>query len=117
MLPYDRRLKERSQQLRGDMTAAERFLWSKLRMKQIKGYWFYRQKPVGEYVADFYCPKAKLVVEVDGGQHFTQEVIEYDRVRNEYMAGMGLRVLRFTNIEVLSNIEGVLEVIERKILD
>jgi very-short-patch-repair endonuclease len=117
MLPYDRRLKERSQQLREDMTAAERFLWSKIRMKQLNGYWFYRQKPVGEYVADFYCPKAKLVVEVDGGQHFSKEIIKYDRVRNEYMASMGLRVLRFTNTEVLQNIEGVIEVIERNILD
>jgi very-short-patch-repair endonuclease len=115
MLPYDRRLKERSQQLREDMTAAEGFLWSKIRMKQLNGYWFYRQKPVGEYIADFYCPKAKLVIEVDGGQHFSDEKIEYDRVRNKYMEGLGLVVKRFTNIEVLTNIEGVLEIIENEL--
>ena len=115
MLPYDRRLRERSQELRKGMTAAETFLWSKIRMKQVKGHWFYRQKPVGEYIADFYCPAAKLVVEVDGGQHFTDEMIEYDRERNEYMAGLGLRVLRFTNTEVLTNIEGVLEKIENEL--
>lgn len=109
MLPYDRKLKERSQQLRGDITAGEEFLWSKIRAKQIKGCWFYRQKPVGEYIADFYCPKAKLVVEVDGGHHFSNETVEYDKVRNEYMAGMGLRVQRFTNKQVLTNIETVLE--------
>ena len=117
MLPYDRRLKERSQQLRENLTAAETFLWSKIRMRQVKGYWFYRQKPIGEYIADFYCPKAKLVVEVDGGQHYSNEVIEYDKVRNEYMAGLGLRVLRFTNVDVLTNVEGVIDIIERNILD
>jgi very-short-patch-repair endonuclease len=117
MLPYDRKLKEHSQQLRKGMTVAETFLWSKIRMKQIKGHWFYRQKPVGKYIADFYCPKAKLVVEVDGGQHFSDEIAEYDKVRNEYMAGLGLRVIRFTNVEVLTNIKGVIEVIERNMLD
>ena len=116
MLPYDRRLKERSQQLRRDMTAAEEFLWSKIKAKQIKGCWFYRQKPVGEYIADFYCPKAKLVVEVDGGHHFSNETVEYDKVRNEYIAGMGLRVLRFTNKQVLTNIEAVLERIRKEVI-
>ncbi len=115
MLPYDRKLKERSQQLRLGMTAAETFLWSKIKVKQVKSHWFYRQKPVGEYIADFYCPAAKLVIEVDGGQHFSDEMIEYDSVRNEYMVSLGLRVLRFTNTEVLTNIEGVLERIEREL--
>jgi very-short-patch-repair endonuclease len=115
MLPYNRRLRERSQQLRKTMTAAETLLWSKVRMKQVKGCWFYRQKPVGEYIADFYCPKAKLVVEVDGGQHFSDEVIEYDRARDKYMANLGLKILRFTNIDVLTNIDGVNELIEREI--
>jgi very-short-patch-repair endonuclease len=116
VLPYDKKLRERSQQLRKDMTAAETFLWSKIRMKQVKGCWFYRQKTIGEYIADFYCPSAKLVVEVDGGQHFNDEVAEYDKIRNEYMAGLGLRVLRFTNIDVLTNIDGVIHVIEKNIL-
>jgi very-short-patch-repair endonuclease len=91
------------------MTDAEKLLWSKLRMKQVHEQIFYRQKPIGEYIADFYCPKAKLVVEIDGGQHFSDESIEYDKVRSEFMAGMGLRVLRFTNTEVLTNVEGVLD--------
>jgi len=115
MLPYDRRLRERSQQLRKTLTTAEVFLWSKIRMKQVKGRWFYRQKSLGEYIADFYCPAAKLVVEVDGGRHFSGEIIEYDRVRSEYMAGLGLKVLRFTNEEVLTDIKGVLEVIESNV--
>jgi len=117
MIPYDRKLTERSQQLRKNMTLAETLLWSKIRMKQLKNRWFYRQKPIGEYIADFYCPRAKLVIEVDGGQHFHKEMIKYDGLRNEYMTSLGLRVLRFTNIEVLTNINGVIEVIERNILD
>lgn len=115
MLPYDRKLRRRSQQLRKGMTAAEEFLWSKIRMKQVKGCWFYRQKTVGEYIADFYCSRGKLVVEVDGGQHFNDEAMEYDKIRNEYMASLGLRVIRFTNTEVLTNIDGVLDEIERNI--
>jgi very-short-patch-repair endonuclease len=109
MLPYNKKLKKLAQQLRDNMTDAENHLWWKLRTKQINGLMFYRQKPIGEYILDFYCPKEKLVVEVDGGQHFTDEIMEYDRVRNEYMAALGLRVLRFTNTEVLTNISGVLE--------
>ena len=115
MLPYDRKLRDRSRQLRKNMTAAERFLWSKIRGKQIKECWFYSQKTIGEYIADFYCPRAKLVVEVDGGQHYYDENIEYDKVRNQYMACFGLKVLRFTTTEVLSNIEGVIETIERHV--
>jgi len=115
VLPYDRKLRERSQQLRKTMTASETFLWSKIRMKQLKGCWFYRQKTIGEYIADFYCPRARLVIEVDGRQHFNDEISGYDRVRSEYMTGLGLKVLRFNNVDVLTNIEGVIEVIERNI--
>jgi very-short-patch-repair endonuclease len=117
MLPYDRKLKERSQQLRKSMTEAEVLLWSRIRMKQIKGHWFYRQKPIGEYIADFYCPQSRLVVEVDGGQHYSSEIVEYDKVRNEYMKCLGLKVLRFPNTEVLTNIKGVIEVIESNMVD
>jgi very-short-patch-repair endonuclease len=110
------RIKERSRQLRGDLTKAERLLWSKIRMRQIEECWFYRQKPIGKYVADFYCPRAKLVIEVDGGQHFAKEKVEYDRIRDEYMGSLGLKVLRFNNVEVMKNIEGVVERIELEVL-
>ena len=113
MLPYDRKLRERSQQLRKNMTAAETFLWSKIKMKQLKGHWFYRQKTIGEYIADFYCPWAKLVIEVDGGQHFTYETASNDRIRDEYMRNLGLNILRFSNSDVLKNTDGVTEAIYR----
>ena len=109
MLPYNENLKQRSKQLRNNMTDAEKHLWTKLRMGQLKGCHFYRQKPIGEYIVDFFCPRAKLVVEVDGGQHFSDETIEYDKIRDEYMRSLGLKVLRFTNTEVMKNIDGVVE--------
>ncbi len=109
MLPYSRNLKQYSRQLRENMTDAERHLWAKIRMKQLKGYQFYRQKPIGDYIVDFFCPKAKLVIEVDGSQHFSGEMTEDDRMRNEYMSSFGLRVLRFTNTDVLTHIERVIE--------
>jgi len=115
MLPYSGNLKQHSRQLRENMTDAERHLWAKIRMKQLKGYQFYRQKPIGDYIVDFFCPRAKLVIEVDGSQHFSDEMIEYDRIRDEYLSSLGLRVLRFTNTEVLTHIDGVVERIEEEI--
>ena len=109
MLPYNKNLKQPSRQLRENMTDAERHLWAKIRMKQLKGYQFYRQKPVGDYIVDFFCPRAKLVIEVDGSQHFSDEMTVYDRIRDESLRSLGLKVLRFTNTEVLTNTEGVLE--------
>jgi len=109
MLPYNKNLKEHARQLRENMTDAERHLWAKIRMKQLKDYQFYRQKPIGDYIVDFFCPKAKLIIEVDGSQHFVNETIEYDRIREEYVSSLGLKVLRFTNTEVLKHVEGVVE--------
>ncbi len=115
MLPYNTNLKPRSQELRNNMTTAEVLLWSKINNNRINGHRFYRQKPVGDYIADFYCPKAKLVIEVDGGQHSKNENVEYDRIREKYMESLGLRILRFTNKDVLTNIHMVLETISSKI--
>ena len=78
-------------------------------MKQLNSCQFYRQKTIGNYIVDFYCPGAKLVIEVDGSQHYSEEMMEKDRVRDEYMRNHGLKVLRFDDIGVLTNIEGVVE--------
>jgi very-short-patch-repair endonuclease len=115
MIPYNKNLKERAQQLRDNMTDAERQPWAKIRMNQLNGYRFYRQKPVGDYIVDFFCPKAKLIIEVDGSQHFDNETIEYDRLRGDYISSLGLKVLRFTNAEVLEHVEGVVERIEEEV--
>jgi very-short-patch-repair endonuclease len=113
MLPYSKSLKEYSRKLRRNMTDAEKLLWSKLRGRQLKGFQFNRQKPIGNYIVDFYCRKAKLVIEVDGSQHYQHDGREKDKVRDAYMSQLGLRVLRFSDRDVLVNIDGVFEVISR----
>ncbi len=115
MLPYNVNLKQLSRQLRKNMTDAEKHLWAKIRMKQLKGYQFYRQKPIGDYIVDFFCPKEKLVVEIDGSQHLSDEMAEYDRIRDEYLSSLGLRILRFTNTDIMTRIDGVIKSIEEKI--
>ena len=115
MLPYNKDIKQLSRNLRSNMTDAEMLLWSKLRGKQLKGFQFYRQKIIGDYIADFYCPKARLVIEVDGGQHFDVEAREKDRERDCYMTKAEITVLRVSNSDVLGNIEAVLEMIWSKI--
>jgi len=107
MLFYNTKLKKYSQELRKNMTDAEMLLWSKLRRKQLKGYQFYRQRIIDNYIADFYCAKSSLVIELDGGQHYTDEGMEADKERDNYMKRQGLKVLRFSDREVLKNIEGV----------
>jgi very-short-patch-repair endonuclease len=113
MLSYNKNLRNYSRSLRRDMTEAEKLLWSKLKYKQLKGFQFNRQKPIGNYIVDFYCLSAKLVIELDGGQHYTEENRLKDKVRDEYMAGIGLRVLRFSDRDVFENIDGVVEMIMR----
>jgi very-short-patch-repair endonuclease len=91
------------------MTEAESFLWQRIRRKQLKGCQFYRQKNIGNYIVDFYCPSAKVIVELDGGQHYTQEGISRDQVRDKYLESLGFTILRFSDREVFKNMEGVLE--------
>jgi very-short-patch-repair endonuclease len=100
-------LTDRGRELRRNSTDAENLLWSRLRAKQLKGLKFRRQHPLGKYIVDFICSKEKLIIEVDGGQHTKEK----DKKREEYLKEQGYNVLRFCNNEVLTNIEGVLEVI------
>ena len=109
MLPFDRKLKPLSRNLRSNMTDAEQLIWSKIRRKQIKDVQFYRQKNIGHYIVDFYCPKGKLVIEIDGGQHYEKEGMDKDRKRDDYLQGLGLNVMRFSDIDVLKNINEILE--------
>jgi len=109
MLEYNLILKTPSQELRKNMTDAERLLWSRLRGKQLLGVQFYRQKPIGHYIVDFYAPAAKLVIEVDGSQHHELEQRQKDIARDRYLADEGLIVMRFDNGQVLNALEAVLE--------
>lgn len=107
MLPYNKKLKPLSQKLRSSMTDAERALWGRLRRKQLSNLQFYRQKPLGQFIVDFYCPSARLVIEIDGGQHYCPQGLESDSRRDCYLKEMGLSVLRFSNHDVLANTDGV----------
>jgi very-short-patch-repair endonuclease len=109
MLPYNKELKQCAKTLRRNMTDAERLLWSKIRRKQIKGYQFYRQKNIGNYIVDFYCPARNLVIEVDGGQHYIEAGKAKDKGRGAYLEELGLVMLRFSDREVLTDTNGVLE--------
>ena len=112
-LPYSRNLKQPSRDLRTGMTDAERKLWSHLRGKQILGIQFYRQKPLGPYVVDFYAPAAKLVIEVDGSQHYEPDHARRDAERDASLASQGVLVLRFDNRQVLLETVAVIAEIMR----
>ena len=93
------------------MTFAEKKLWyGYLRTFQHR---VYRQRPIHHYIVDFYCPKLKLVIEIDGESHFTPEAQEYDQKRTEILEGYSLKVLRFTNEQVINNFEGVYRMIQK----
>ena len=97
------------------MTDAERKIWMYIREKQIKNLQFYRQKIIGNYIVDFYCPARKIIIEVDGGQHFEEEGLCQDKIRDKYLSSLGFKVLRFNNLEVLQNIEGVYQRISEEL--
>ena len=94
--------------LRKSQTDAEKKLWLRLRSKYFFGYKFYRQYGIGPCIADFYCPKLKLVVEADGGQHFENKTVQYDQKRSEFFAKLDIAVARFSNNDILKNIDAVL---------
>ena len=99
----------RAQELRNNATDVERRLWQHLSRRQLGGFKFSRQMPVGPFICDFMCRERKLVVELDGGQH--GEKIEEDASRTRFIEAEGFRVIRFWNNDVLSNVEGVLQTV------
>ncbi|MDO8445443.1 MAG: DUF559 domain-containing protein [Deltaproteobacteria bacterium] len=100
--------------LRKRFTEVERLLWWHLRARQIEGFKFRRQEPIGRYIVDFVCFESKVIIEVDGGQHSIET--EKDKKRDEWLKSEGFKVFRFWNNEVLTNTEGVLEVIRTNCL-
>jgi very-short-patch-repair endonuclease len=112
-IPYDPRLKDRARELRKNMTAPEKKLWNDyLRDHRLT---FLRQKPIAFFIADFYCSHAKLVIEIDGDSHFNEFGKGYDEDRTTVLEEYGLRVLRFTNEDVMSRFDGVVEIIEKEV--
>ncbi|HBK66849.1 MAG TPA: endonuclease [Cyanobacteria bacterium UBA9226] len=112
-LPYNPALVARAKELRKNMTPAEKKLWyGYLRTFQFR---VLRQRPIDHFIVDFYCPSLKLVIEVDGESHFTDEEKAWDRERTERLEGYGLTIIRFTNEQVLRDFEGVCAAIQSAI--
>ena len=116
-LPYNRRLKPIARQLRQNMTRSETLLWQHLKGKQIQGYDFDRQRPIDEYIVDFYCKQLKLAIEIDGASHDGDEAQEQDRYRQERLEAIGVRFLRFRDEDVRCRLDDVLQAIEAWVLN
>ncbi|MCB2221686.1 MAG: endonuclease domain-containing protein [Bacteroidetes bacterium] len=106
---------EKAEMLRRKMTDPEKKLWGCVKDNQLKGYKIRRQHPIDVYVVDFYCHKAKLVIEIDGENHSLKEVREKDQSRTAELNELGLKVIRFTNSEVMDNIDDVLNIISQNL--
>jgi len=115
MLHYEPKLKSFARSLRHNQTESEQRLWSRLRGKQLHGIQFYRQKPLGNYIVDFYAPKVKLVIEVDGSQHQDAHNEQRDIDRDNFLRENGLQVMRFDSRQVLTETEAVVQVIYERV--
>jgi very-short-patch-repair endonuclease len=104
-------MRKHARALRTNMTLAERIIWRAVRAHRLNGVGFRRQAPIGPYIADFVSHTAMLVIEIDGGQHFEQGHERRDAIRDRYLSHLGFRVLRFNNLDVMRNREGVLTMI------
>ncbi len=108
--------KEKRRILRKNTTASEKIVWTYLRRKQILSERFLRQFSVEYYVLDFYCPRLKLAIEIDGDSHFiNQDVIDYDKERQDFIENLGIEFLRFRNEEVFADNDGVINSITQKV--
>lgn len=102
-------LESRRRDLRVKQTEAEKILWQKLRSRQINGFKFFRQYSIGKYIADFYCSELRLVIELDGSQHYEENVFEYDKIREEFMKSLDIKTIRFNNLDVFKSLDEVME--------
>jgi len=113
---YNPKLKQRARELRKNSTLSEVLLWEELKSRKMLGYKFLRQKPIGNYIVDFFSNKLKLVIEIDGDSH-TEEKFEYDINRQKWLESRGVNVLRFNDLEVKKDMDNVLSAIEGWIVD
>jgi len=110
-------LKEKRSELRKNMSPPEARLWVELSNKKLNGYKFRRQHSIGNYIVDFYCPKAKLIVEIDGKTHLDPSTEHNDFVRDEYLKNLGYRILRFDNKDILNQFPYIIVEIENALLE
>ena len=111
IIPYNPRLKELARKLRKEMTFSEILLWQELKGGQLMAYDFDRQRPIDEYILDFYCKDLMLAIEVDGDSHTQGEIADNDIVRQEKLESLGVNVLRFDDLDVKKDMSFVLETI------
>ncbi|MEE1962564.1 endonuclease domain-containing protein [Allomuricauda taeanensis] len=112
IIKYNPKLKELARQLRNNATRSEVLLWQKLKRDQMHGYDFHRQKPIDEYIVDFFCNRLRLAIEVDGYSHEILEVWEKDVKKTNRLNELGIHVLRFSDHQVFKDMENVLRTIE-----
>ena len=112
---YNPKLKDLAKNLRNNSTRAEITLWNHLKGKKLKGYDFHRQKPIENFIVDFFCNKLILAIELDGYTHGFEEVLVKDEIKEKRLTDLGVTVLRFTDRDVIDNIESVLKSIEDSI--
>jgi len=109
IIPFKPELKEKARELRSNSTLSEVLLWNKIKRKQIKGYQFLRQKPMNNYIVDFFCYRLMLAIEIDGDSHIDNE--NADLKRQEMLESLGINFLRFSDNEVKRNLNGVVQTI------
>lgn len=112
IIPYNPKIKELAKELRNNATKAEVFLWQKIKRKQFYGYDFHRQKPIDNYIVDFFCNELMLGIEIDGYSHQIVEVFEKDVVKEQKIRSLGISLLRFTDRQIYNDMENVLRAIE-----
>jgi len=111
IIPYKPRLKKLARKLRNESTLTEIMLWYELKGRKLRGYDFDRQKPIDDYIVDFYCKDLQLAIEIDGESHIGEE--EYDKARQIRLESLGVRFLRFDSMEVRYNLDKVIKEIEK----
>ncbi len=112
IIPYNPKLKQRARDLRNNSTLSEILLWKHLKSKQVRGYSFRRQRPIGNYIVDFFCPDLMLALEIDGMSHDGKRKDIYDKERQKRLEGLGIKFLRFNDRDVKKDIKEVLITIE-----
>ncbi|HMV42795.1 MAG TPA: endonuclease domain-containing protein [Leptospiraceae bacterium] len=116
MLPHNKNLKKKARKLRRNMTSAEKMIWYQLLAKdKLEGFRFLRQKPIDEYIADFYCHKLKLVIEIDGESHLAEEAKDYDEHRTRVLNAYGIEVVRYTNEQIRNHLDEVEKDLKEKV--
>ncbi|KPK92278.1 DNA methylase [bacterium SM23_31] len=111
IIPYNPKLKETARKLRNNSTLSEVLLWNRIKRKQMKDYQFFRQKPIDNYIVDYFCYELMLAIEIDGDSHVDK--IEEDQIRQKRLESLGINFLRFTDFDVKKNMNGVLQYIEK----